>query len=91
MKSLFSNSCIYDSPQVVPDVNRNSAKVTIHSNKCVLVENFRCILNVNKESVSIKTKQYMICISGTELNIDYYTNYEIRISGTISSVEYINI
>lgn len=91
MKSLFSNSCIYDNPQICPDVNKNSTKVTIHSNKCILIENFRCVLNVSKEEITVKAKKFMIAITGKSLTIDYYTSYEIKISGTILKVEYVDM
>ena len=88
MKTHFKSSCIYDNPQISPDIHKNSSKVTIHSNKCVLIENFKSILFVSTNEISIKTKMFTIHIQGNNLTIDYYTSYEIKISGNICNIKY---
>ena len=53
------------------------------------VENYRGILEYTEVLIRIQTKIGQIRITGKGLSISYYTNDEMKITGRISSVEYI--
>lgn len=53
------------------------------------VENYRGILEYTEALIRIQTKIGQIRITGKGLLISYYTNDEMKITGKISSIEYI--
>ncbi len=65
-----------------------SAIVTITGQNEAYIENYRGILEYSEEHIMIQTKTCMIHISGKCLVIDYYTNEEMKIKGTITQVTY---
>ncbi|MDO5291852.1 MAG: YabP/YqfC family sporulation protein [bacterium] len=52
------------------------------------LENFKSILEYNGNLIRIQTKNCRISIEGKRLNIDYFTNEEMRISGLIELIRY---
>lgn len=54
----------------------------------VCVENYKGLIEYNHEFIKIQTKQCKVCIQGKNLNIDYYTDDEMNISGKILSIHY---
>lgn len=53
------------------------------------IENYKGIIEYNSNIIKVQTKICKICVEGTNLNIDYFTNDEMRISGTIKTINYI--
>ncbi|BBF42277.1 hypothetical protein lbkm_0959 [Lachnospiraceae bacterium KM106-2] len=53
------------------------------------LENYKSIIEYNGNLIKIQTKMCKICIEGKNLNIDYFTDEEMRISGIIHSIHYI--
>lgn len=56
----------------------------------ILIENYRGILEYTKNHISLQTKTCRLVIRGKDLNINYYTNEEMKITGRIESVFYEN-
>ena len=56
--------------------------------KDVSVENYRGIIEYADLLIRIQTKIGQIKIIGKSLQIDYYTNDEMKITGRITSIEY---
>ena len=54
-----------------------------------IIMNYRGILEYTDSLVRIQTKVGQIKIIGKRLCMDYYTNDEMKISGRISNIEYI--
>ena len=52
------------------------------------LENYKGIIEYTGSVIRVQTKTCKICIEGKKLNIDYFTNDEMRISGTIDSIRY---
>lgn len=52
------------------------------------LENYRGIIEYNSNVIKVQTKICKICIEGTNLNIDYFTNDEMKISGCIQAILY---
>jgi sporulation protein YqfC len=67
-------------------VYKSSSKITVHDNKIIYVENYKCILSAGDSEILIKTKKNIISVCGAELKIEYYCPEEIKISGEIGNI-----
>ena len=67
-----------------------SAIVTITGNRDIFIENYKGILEYTCESLMIQTKTCRIHICGKQLEIEYYTNEEMKITGYIREVHYLD-
>ena len=67
-----------------------SAIVTITGNCELLVENYKGILEYTSDSLVIQTKTLQIHIKGKNLLMDYYTNEEMKITGYIQEIQYLD-
>ena len=61
--------------------------LTVVGSRSVTVENYRGILFYDEETVTLKGRRGKAVIRGRGLHIDYYDQDEMRISGTIRSLE----
>lgn len=78
-----------DAANVPKDVLLGVPIVTVTGQLEVNVENYRGIIEYTDLLVRIKSKSGQIKISGKHLQIAYYTNDEMKITGHIEKVEYI--
>lgn len=88
MKLPFKTGCMPDNLMFTPDIYGGSSKITIHNNKTIYIENFKCILKYCDNEIVIKNRQNNISIYGTGLLIEYYDHWEIRITGHIDGVNF---
>lgn len=70
------------------DILASAPIVTATGRNQVCIENYKGIIEYNGELIKVQTKVCRICIEGTNLNIDYFTNDEMRISGMIHCIHY---
>ena len=61
-------------------------RVTLTGNSEAWIENYRGILEYTGERILLQAK---VCLEGTRLSIDYYTNEDMKISGNISALRYL--
>lgn len=54
------------------------------------IENYRGILEYTQNHISLQTKSCRLIIQGKNLNISYYTNEEMKITGFIERIIYEN-
>lgn len=54
------------------------------------IENYRGIIEYTNSLVRIQTKIGQIRVVGKRLQVDYYTNDDMKITGRIESIEYQN-
>ena len=54
----------------------------------MLIENYRGILNLEDSFIRIQAKNEQILIEGTHLAVAYYTNEEMKVTGTVDAVRY---
>lgn len=66
-----------------------AAIVTITGNREAFIENYKGILEYTKESIVLQGKNCKISFEGRNLSIDYYTNEDMKISGSIDTVRYV--
>lgn len=71
-----------------PDVLASVPILTVTGNHQLCLENYRGIIEYTGEIIRIQAKSCRIHIEGKNLNIDYFTDDEMRISGKISRIEY---
>lgn len=78
-----------DSLQLPKDVCMGALRVTLTGNSEAWIENYRGILEYTGERILLQAKTYQVCLEGTRLSIDYYTNEDMKISGNISALRYL--
>ena len=65
-----------------------ASSVTITGNRDVVVENYKGIIEYTDCRIILQGKNCKIEICGKQLNILYYTNEDMKISGWIENVRY---
>ncbi|MCI8373518.1 MAG: sporulation protein [Lachnospiraceae bacterium] len=70
------------------DLMLGAAVVTVTGQTEVYIENYRGIIEYTAERIRLQTKTCSIEITGSSLNVGYYTNDEMKITGRISSINY---
>ncbi|MGN0377773.1 MAG: YabP/YqfC family sporulation protein [Suilimivivens sp.] len=63
--------------------------ITVTGNTDIFVENYKGILQYSDELILLQGKNCKIELKGKRLNIVYYTNEDMKISGIIESVCFI--
>lgn len=91
MKDRLKKVITMDSPCWCPDSRSSVSKMTVFNNDELLIENFRHIIYSDDERISVKTRKGILNIYGINLHIEYYTSYEIKIFGNISSVDWLTV
>lgn len=74
---------------IPPDIGLGYPIVSLIGNCAVIIENYRGIIEYDKETIRVQTKLGQIKVTGKALNIAYYTNEEMKIEGIIKCFEYI--
>ena len=89
--SALSNSkeLIVESLKLPKDTMLGAAIVTITGNREAFIENYKGILEYTTESIVLQGKNCKICFECKRLSIDYYTNEDMKISGSIDTVRYV--
>ena len=60
--------------------------ITVTGNTEILIENYKGILQYSDELILLQGKNRKIELKGKRLNIVYYTNEDMKISGMIESI-----
>lgn len=71
------------------DVCMGALRVTLTGNSEAWIENYRGILEYTGERILLQAKTCQVCLEGSRLSIDYYTNEDMKISGNISVLRYL--
>ena len=83
-----SKELIVESLKLPKDTMLGAAIVTITGNRESFIENYKGILEYTTESIVLQGKNCKISFEGRQMSIDYYTNEDMKISGTIDTVRY---
>lgn len=81
---------LVESLELPKDLVYGAVLVSITGRQEILIENYRGILEYTQSHVSLQTKTCKLVVRGQNLNISYYTNEEMKITGRIDSVLYEN-
>ncbi len=81
-------SRLSDATGMPKDVVLGIPIVTIAGREELCIENYRGIIEYTDELIRVQTKAGQIKIIGKKMQIEYYTNDEMKINGRITSLEY---
>lgn len=87
-KSLKFREQVIEQLELPKDFVLKDALVTITGRRELLIENYKGILIYEDSFIKIQAKNCRIEITGTHLNIDYYTNEEMKITGFFQQIQY---
>ena len=86
MKSVKEN--MVETLVLPKDLMYGASIVTITGRREVLIENYKGILEYTEEYIKIQTKNAKLTVYGKRLNIEYYTNEDMKVVGFIKSIEF---
>lgn len=81
-------SKIAEKLNIPKDISEGVPIVTVTGKREAYVENYKGIIEYSKHTVKIQTKISRITFEGSELEIEYYTDTDMKITGDISSIYY---
>lgn len=70
------------------DILAGAPIITATGRNEICLENYKGIIEYNSSLVKVQTKACKICIEGKELNILYFTEDEMKITGFIKAIHY---
>lgn len=89
-KNLKSKTIqLIETLQLPQDILCGEVRITITGNREILIENYKGLLECTNNKILIQAKNHKLLLEGKALNIDYYTNEDMKISGRILSVKYL--
>lgn len=80
---------VSDRLKLPSDVLAGAPIITAMGRNEVCIENYKGILEYNDNLIKILSKIGIIRVEGKNLNISYFTNDEMRITGLVSAITYI--
>ena len=80
---------IVESLKLPKDSMLGASIVTVTGREDAFVENYKGIIEYTNQQILLQGKNCKIEICGRRLNIVYYTNEDMKISGWIESVRYL--
>ncbi|MDD7739085.1 MAG: YabP/YqfC family sporulation protein [Fusicatenibacter sp.] len=79
-------SKMLSSMQVPADLSYRESVITFFGNREVYIENYRKILQYDPERLRILTRNGILSLEGKCLQINYYSNEEMKITGDIRKI-----
>lgn len=77
-----------DSLKLPKDMLLGTSIITMTGNRDLWVENYKGIMEYTDQTIILQTKTGRICIQGCGLKIDYYTNEDMKIIGSIQEIRF---
>lgn len=74
--------------EVPKDVVLGEAIITLTGKREAIIENYKGIVEYTNDYIRIMTKNGVIQFKGTNFNITYLTNEEIKVTGAIAEINY---
>lgn len=68
------------------DVVLGASVVTMLGRNEVSIENYRGIIEYTDTLIRVQTKSGQIRLTGKRLQVEYYTNYEMKITGAVHTL-----
>ena len=81
-------SKIAEKLKIPEDISEGLPIVTVTGNSEIYVENYKGIIEYGKNCIRIQTKVCRVTFTGKNLEIIYYTNVDMKISGNVESILY---
>lgn len=73
-----------------PDVLNGVPIIKMHGRSALYIENYKKISEYNEERIVIQTGVCQVLIEGKRLKMDFFSKSEIKISGVVKAVSYLN-
>jgi len=70
------------------EVSAGVAVITSFGNRCLYIENHKGIIEYSPELIKIQARPCKIQITGTDLDISFYTAEEIKVTGRICGIHH---
>lgn len=70
------------------EVTKGNTLVTVFERNSVIIDNYKGLLLYDACEIIVKAKNYNIKVCGKNLNVDYFTKVDIKISGFINKIEW---
>lgn len=83
-----SKNAVVSALKLPKDVILGEVLISFVGRHSVIIENYRSIILYTDTMVKLQTKNCKLLISGSRLQIEYYTNEEMKVVGQIRSVEF---
>ena len=87
--SASGKEIVVESLKLPKDSLLGASIVSVTGNKDAFIENYKGIIEYTSQKILLQGKTCKIEICGRGLNIVYYTNEDMKISGFIESVRYL--
>lgn len=70
------------------DVMLGATIVTMEGDNRLFIENYKGIITYNDKNIVVQGRKNKILVEGKNLQIEYYTNMDMKIKGTIYLVKF---
>ncbi len=87
--NISHKDALVETLKLPKDVCMGALRVTLTGNKEAWIENYRGILEYTDQMILLQTKTCQVSFEGSKLSIDYYTNEDMKICGSITCVRYL--
>lgn len=88
-RRVSGRELVVESLKLPKDSLLGASIVTVTGNTDAFIENYKGIIEYTNQLILLQGKSCKIEICGRRLNIVYYTNEDMKISGWIESVRYL--
>ncbi len=89
MKQHSLKNKLSDLSELPKDVMLGVPMLTMMGQMELNIENYRGIIEYTDMLVRVNTKDGQIKVIGNNLRVEYYTNDEMKVTGHITSIEYV--
>lgn len=79
---------VSNSLNLPPDILAGAPIVTVTGRNEITVENYKGIIEYNHQMIKLQTKLCNVIVEGTNLNIMYFTEDEMKITGYVKTICY---
>lgn len=87
-KTVHHMEQISDTMHLPGDILAGAPVLTVIGKRELYLENYKNIIEYTGDEIRIQTKTGRIHIAGKSLNINYYTEDAMKITGTIHQINY---
>lgn len=70
------------------DVMLGATIITLEGDNRLYIENYKGIVSYTEQNIVIQGRKNKISVEGKNLQIEYYTNMDMKIKGTIFQIKY---
>ncbi len=89
IRSVNQKELVAETLKLPKDIMVGFSIVTLMGNHEVVIENYKGILEYTDDAIFIQCKNNKLMIEGKKLTIEYYSNEDMKIIGTISTIRYL--